>query len=61
MKGREELVQALTEYGQAIRKDGWAAGEPIIEQHERKIPEFRRWAYALGIMLRAEELLAGLA
>ncbi len=61
MKGRKELIQALAEYGQTIRKNGWAAGEPVIERHERKIPEFRRWAHALGIMLRAEELLAGLA
>lgn len=61
MKGRKELVQALAEYGRAIKKDGWKAGEPIIDRHERKILEFRRWAYALGIMLRAEELLAGLA
>lgn len=58
MKGREKLIQALAEYGQTIRKDGWTAGEPIIERHERKIPEFRRWAYALGIVLRVEELLA---
>lgn len=61
MKGRKELIQALAEYGQAIKRDGWAAGEPIIERHERKIPEFRRWAHALGIMLRVKELLADLA
>lgn len=58
MKDRNELIQALTEYGQAIQRDGWKAGESIIERHERKIPEFRRWAYALGIVLRAEELLS---
>lgn len=60
MKGRKELVQALAEYGQVIQRDSWAAGEPVIERYERKIPEFRRWAYALGIMLRAKELLADL-
>ena len=58
---REELVQALAEYGRTIREGGWKAGEPVIARHERMLPDFRRWANALGIMLRAEEILAGLA
>ena len=61
MEGRKELVEALAEYGWTIQRDGWRAGEPVIERYERKIPEFRRWAHALGIMLRTKELLAGLA
>lgn len=61
MADRIELVQALAEYGKTIRRDGWRSGEPIIDRYERTIPDFRRWAYALGIALRAEELLAGLA
>jgi hypothetical protein len=61
MDDREKRIQALTEYGWTIRRDGWRAGETIIERYELEIPEFRRWAYALGIVLRAEELLAGLA
>lgn len=58
---KDELVRALTEYGRIIKRDGWKAGEPIIDRYEHTIPDFRRWAYALGIMLRAEELLAALA
>lgn len=55
------MKEALLEYGKTIQRDGWEAGERVIERNELRIPDFRRWAYALGIMLRAEELLAGLA
>jgi hypothetical protein len=58
---KDELIRALTEYGKIIKRDGWKAGEPIIDRCERTIPDFRRWAHALSIMLRAKELLAGLA
>lgn len=61
MEDREKLTQALKEYGRVIRRDGWRAGEPIIARYERSVPDFRRWAHALGIVLRAEEILAGLA
>ena len=61
MTDREELILAVSEYGKAIQENGWMAGEATIERYERRIPDFRKWAYALGIMLRAEELLAGLA
>lgn len=61
MENREELVHAIAEYGRTIQKDGWQAGEAVILRYEPGISDFRRWAYALGIMLRAEELLAGLA
>lgn len=61
MTNRPELIRALTEYGRTIKRDGWRVGEPLIDRCEKTIPDFRRWAYALGIMLRAEELLAGLA
>ena len=61
MTDREELLRALAKYGRTIQKDGWRAGEAVILRYESGIPDFRRWAYALGILLRAEELLAGLA
>jgi hypothetical protein len=61
MDDREELLRAVVEYGRTIQRDGWKAGEAVILKYEPGIPDFRRWAYALGIMLRAEELLAGLA
>ena len=60
MVDQEKRILALAEYGRTIRRDGWRAGEAIIEKYELEIPEFRRWAYALGIMLRADELLAAL-
>jgi len=61
MVDREELLRALAEYGRTIKEDGWRAGELVIDRYASMIPDFTRWAYALGIMLRAEELLAGLA
>lgn len=61
MTNRPELIRALTEYGRTIQRNGWRAGEPLIDRYEKMIPDFRRWAHALGIMLRAKELLAGLA
>ena len=61
MIDREELILAVSEYGKEIQENRWMAGELVIQRYEHRIPDFRSWAYALGIMLRAEELLAGLA
>lgn len=55
----EEMRNDLARYGRAILKDGWKIGEPMILEAEKRWPDFRRWAYALGIMLRAEEILNG--
>lgn len=52
-----EKKRAMAEYGRTIKEHGSRAGEPVIEKWEKKIPDFRRWAYALGIMLRSDELL----
>jgi|RhiMethySRZTD1v2_1073278.scaffolds.fasta_scaffold5308472_1 hypothetical protein len=57
MKPDVAFREALTTYAMKIRKDGWASGETLIETFEEQFPDFRRWAYACGIMLRAEELL----
>lgn len=54
---KEALVEALAEYGRTIKGKGWKAGEPVILKHEKKLKDFRRWAHALGIMLRAQEIL----
>ena len=54
----DEMGSALIEYGKTIKRDGWKAGEPLIEQGEKRWPEFRKWATALGILLRAKEILA---
>jgi hypothetical protein len=54
---KEDLKDALADYGRTIRAKGWQAGEPLIRKHERRFVDFRKWAHALGIMLRAEELL----
>ncbi len=51
------LKTALAEYGSTIKEKGSRAGEPIIKKWEKKFQDFRRWAYAVGIMLRCDELL----
>lgn len=56
----ESMKQALQEYGRVIQVEGWDAGERVIEAYEIRFPDFRRWAHALGVMLRAREILAGL-
>ncbi len=53
----QEMDRALIQYGTTIKAQGWAAGEPLILQGMRQWPEFRQWAHALGIMLRAKEIL----
>jgi hypothetical protein len=55
----EAKVKALAEYGRIIKAHGWQAGEEFVTRKEQEIPEFRRWANALAIMLRTRELLDG--
>ena len=52
-----EMKKALEAYGRRILEGGWAAGEPLILEGERRFEAFRQWAYALGICLRAREIL----
>lgn len=54
---KKALTQALTRYGRTIKRNGWQAGEPIIEKESKRFRDFRKWAMALGIMLRAQEIL----
>ncbi len=54
---KPEMKEALAAYGRTIKADGWKAGEKLIDRREKEYPEFRKWAYALGIMLRAGEIL----
>ncbi len=51
------MESALLEYGRVIKRDGWRAGEPLIEAGEKRFKDFKKWAHGLGIMLRAKELL----
>jgi hypothetical protein len=53
----DEMMKALVEYGRTIRERGWKEGEPLIDAGEKKFQDFRRWATALGIMLRTGEIL----
>lgn len=48
---------ALAEYGRTIKEHGWSAGESVIAKYEKRFKDFRKFAYALGIMLRAKEIL----
>lgn len=52
------MKTALVEYGRTIREHGWKEGEALIDAGEKKFKDFRKWAKALGIMLRAKELMA---
>lgn len=51
------MKQTLVEYAVTIQDHGWEAGEEFITVQEREIRDFRRWAYALAIVLRAREIL----
>lgn len=51
-----ELVKALSIYGATIKELGWEAGEPLIAQFSEKFMNFREMAWAVGIVLRAEEI-----
>jgi hypothetical protein len=55
----EEMKSELVEYGRSLSKNGWQIAEPMIWKAEKRWPDFTRWAYALGILLRAEEILNG--
>jgi hypothetical protein len=57
----QAMQDALVEYGSTIKAHGLESGEPLIDAGEARFKDFRRWAYALGIVLRVEELLAALA
>lgn len=51
------MKAALDIYAETIRSSGWAAGEPLIVKYEEQWNDFRKWANAVGIALRAQELL----
>jgi hypothetical protein len=53
----EDLKQALVEYILTVRFLGWDAGEDFIAIHEEAFLDFRRWAYAVAIMIRVDEIL----
>jgi hypothetical protein len=53
----EAMKQALVDYWRTIKRKGWKAGEPLIRRYSGRWKDFEKWAKALGIMLRAEELL----
>lgn len=52
-----EMIDALADYGRTIKQNGWQAGESLIEKYSSRFEDFKKWAYALAIMLRAEEIL----
>ncbi len=49
--------EALGEYGSRIMEHGAGAGEAVIKKYEAVFADFRNLAYALRIILRADELL----
>lgn len=53
----EAMHDAVQEYGRTIKRQGWEAGEPLIEKHSLIFNDFKKWARALAMMLRTMELL----
>ena len=53
----EDLLCDLSDYCETIKHEGWKAGEPLIESYGKKYANFRELAYALGVVLRAYELI----
>lgn len=51
------MKKELVKYGRRIKRDGWRAGERIIAQAQKRLPDFAKWAKAIRIMMRTEELL----
>lgn len=50
------LALALSVYGAIIKELGWEAGEPLIAKYAEQFINFREMAWAVGIVLRAEEI-----
>jgi hypothetical protein len=47
-----EMKAAIQEYGTTLRKQGFKAAELVIQKYEGQFKDFRKWAYALGQMIR---------
>ena len=56
-KMNKAMIAALAEYGKAVLAKGWKAGEPIIRKHLEAFPDFDKFAMAMRLMMRADELL----
>lgn len=53
-----KMKAALKSYAQTIKQKGWKAGEKLIEDGVKNFgKEFKQWARAIGVYLRAKELL----
>ena len=50
---------ALKYYSKVVSEKGWRAGKPLIAKYSKRWPGFKKWAKALRIMIRAEELMKG--
>lgn len=52
-----KLAKALALYGTTIKELGWEAGEPLISRFSEEFLNFREMAWAVGVVLRAEEII----
>lgn len=52
-----KLARALALYGATIKEAGWEAGEPLISRFSEEFMNFREMAWAVGIVLRADEII----
>ncbi len=57
MDKQKLVLSALKEYGQALKNKNRKASELVLEKYAKSIPDFDKWALALRLMLRADELL----
>lgn len=53
----DAMREALKEYGHVIKREGWQAGELLIQEEKYRFKDFEKWANALAIALRTKELL----
>lgn len=51
------LAKALMVYGATIKAEGWEAGEPVIAKFSEEFMDFREMAWAVAVVLRAEEII----
>jgi hypothetical protein len=54
----ERMKAALNEYGDTILAHGWKAGEALIAKYSEQYADFPKWAKAMAILLRVEEVLS---
>jgi hypothetical protein len=53
----EEMKEALKEYSWMVRRKGYVAATPLLLKYQDRFKDFDKWAMAIRMMFRIEELL----